>query len=160
MNSDNVKKEINHLSNLFNSKLYKDVEIHSLNLIKVYTKEFFFQNIYSASLAAQGKINDAIKAYEITIKNFPDELISKYNLSVIFKNQNEIIKLEKMSKEIIKVNSNFFKAYFNYAFALKSQGKDDLALNVLKQWSEFGPTYLDIQYSMTPTHLQIYRREF
>ncbi|MFL2844620.1 MAG: tetratricopeptide repeat-containing sulfotransferase family protein [Alphaproteobacteria bacterium] len=139
MNSDNVKKEINHLSNLFNSKLYKDVEIHSLNLIKVYTKEFFFQNIYSASLAAQGKINDAIKAYEITIKNFPDELISKYNLSVIFKNQNEIIKLEKMSKEIIKVNSNFFKAYFNYAFALKSQGKDDLALNVLKQCVKNNP---------------------
>jgi len=109
---ENLKQKIQEAVNLYKSGSLIKCEVLTKNLIKTNPKIVFLHNLLGMILAAQNKIQDAIKSYNEGIKVDPNFAMIYNNLALIYysrisiteDSQLNIKKSEELFKKSLKIN--------------------------------------------------------
>jgi len=107
------QKEIARLTQLFQRKEFKNLEIETKKLIKEYDNNIILLNFCAISLIGQKKNEEAIKIFKKLINLDPKNVDAHYNLAnalVEIKNYEEAI---INFKKAINLNSKYLPAYIN-----------------------------------------------
>ena len=114
MIKQNLKKQIQILLNLYNSKNLVKAETLNKKLISVYPKFAYLYNLLGLILTGQQKVDEAINWYKKGLKIKPDYAWIYNNLGSIYQSKGYFIKAENFFKRSIDLVSGS-KFVFSYS---------------------------------------------
>ena len=124
--------------------------------IKISRDAFDLENNFGVELFRAGKLEDAKKHFEKSIKLAPSWWTNYNNLGAYWEKRGELEKAEELYKKSID-NGNYYLAYQNYAFILIKQKKYSEAVEFLENNIGFFPNNPSLTaavkylYSIEPT---------
>ena len=91
----------------------------------------------------QGKLDEAIKAYEKVLKIQPGFADPYYNMGVVFQDQGKLNEAIEAYKKAIQMNPKYAEAYYNMGIVFKDKGKLDNAIDAFKKSISIKPDYFE-----------------
>jgi len=153
--SENLKRKINLLINLYKSKKLSEATLLSKELISTYPKVVFLYNILGLILTDQGKIEEAIKIYEKGIKIKPDYAGIYNNLGNIYKLKENYSKAENYYKKSINLDNKLADPHNNLGNLYRTLNKHKKAIVCYKNAININPKYFTAHYNLGITYKSI-----
>jgi len=135
--------QINDLVNLYRSGKMRESELACKALLKSYQQEIVVHNVLGASLKGQGKLEEAIKAFDSLIRLKPDYSEAYYNRAVIYQDLGQLEASLKDYNVAIQLKSDYADAYYNKANILREQGEFESALESYEKTIDVNPEHID-----------------
>jgi len=129
---ENLKKEIQNILALFNSRKLKDSEILAKKLVSQNPNIPFLYNLTGLILSEQKKLNEAIKWYEKGLKIQPNYAMIYNNLGSIYKSKDNYKKAETYYKKSISLDSKIAEPENNLAILYRLLNRYDDAIKHFK----------------------------
>lgn len=96
----------------------------------------------------QGKINDAIDAYNITVREKHDHFNALSNLGGLLANIGRHAEAELWLRRAIQINKKSAETFTNLGVALHNQGKVDEAIESYRRAIQIDPTFSGAHYNL------------
>jgi tetratricopeptide (TPR) repeat protein len=96
----------------------------------------------------QGRLDDAINAYETAIKLKPDDAKAFYNLAICYEKQGRLDDAIKANQTAINLKPDDAKAHYNMGVYYQKMGRFDDAITAYKTVVAFIPDYADAHYNL------------
>ena len=141
------QEEVNQLVSLYNQGQISVVIQKAEVLVNKYPKTLIIWNILGVSLQAQGKLDQAITAYNkaISIKPY---YIAYGNMGNALKAQGKLDKAITAYNSALSLKPDYPNAYYNIGNVLQEQGKLDQAITAYNKALSHKPDYTDAYINM------------
>ncbi len=105
---------------------------------------------YNMGLALyyQGKLDEAIAAYQKAIEIDPDYADAYYNIGIALRKQGKLDEAIAAYQKAIEIDPDYADAYYNIGIALRKQGKLDEAIAAYQKAIEIDPDYAKAYYNI------------
>jgi protein O-GlcNAc transferase len=100
------------------------------------------------ALQVQGKLEEAIEAYNKALAIKPDYAGAYYNMGIALQVQGKLEEAIEAYKKALSIKPDYAIAYNNMGNALKDQGKLEEAIEAYNKVLSFKPDYVDAYYNM------------
>jgi len=136
------KSIINSITVMYNNKDFEDVIEKSDKFLNIYKEDGFLWNLNGLANFSLGRYNDALKAFQKTVKldqNNPEYL---NNLGIIFEKQQNWYCAIKAYKNALNLRPNFVEAIYNIANVFKAQKKFEISITYYNKALRLKPNYI------------------
>ena len=151
----NLKKKIQLLLNLYNSKNLTKAESLNKELIRTYPKVVNLYNVLGLVLTEQKKIDEAIECYKKGIKINPDYAIIYNNLGSCYQLKNNYSKAENYFKKSIDLDSNSPEPQNNLGNLYLELNDHQQAIVCYKNAIKANPKFFVSHYNLGVTYKNI-----
>jgi tetratricopeptide (TPR) repeat protein len=103
------------------------------------TEQFMIYFHLANAYKKRGNLREAADAYQQVIKLFPVLFDARYNLGVVFSQQNRWVEAEKEFQETLTLNPRFSPAHYQMAVARVKLGKRQEAKKHLQDYLKMAP---------------------
>ena len=100
------------------------------------------QTWLALDLKAQGKVEEALAAFERALKMNPRNAAARVNIAVIYGQRGDLQKAEEILRETIRLRPDYPETYWNLAVDLELQGRNEEQLAVLLEGMALNPYHL------------------
>ena len=118
------------------------------NLMRTMPKSGETYHDFGNALAKQGKLSEAVNAYEESIKLKPDFTESYINLGIALKNQGKLSNALEAYQKAITLQPSFPESYVNMGIVLHAQGEFIQAIKAYRKAVQLKPDYPEVYYNM------------
>lgn len=146
MKNDYLKKKIQILVNIFNSKNYQIVISKTINLLKKYPQHIILYNLLGSSYQNIGKQDEAINIFNKGLKIDPKNHYIYNNLGNSYKYILNYQKAEEIFNQLISQNPNYINAYINLANLKRDLNNFAEAINLYEKANKISPNNYLILY--------------
>lgn len=122
--------------------------------LKVTPNNYIAHNSLGATLAKQGRTQEAVDYYLQALRIKPDYVKAHYNLAVVLLKQNRIHKAIRHFSEAVRLGPDFEKAHLNLGNALLKQGRMIEAVNHYFEAIRIKPDYLKAYNNLSNVFLE------
>nr|WP_319393552.1 tetratricopeptide repeat protein [uncultured Desulfobacter sp.] len=137
--SKSVEKKAEPLQQPPNDRLQKVIQLYQTGnmagteqdcreMLKKFPDSFMLLNILGAAVQAQGRIKEAIQAFDRMLLLNPDFSEGYYNRGVAFSEAGQTQKAMQDYSRAVELNPNFYNAHLNLGLALEALGHYDQAI--------------------------------
>ena len=105
-------------------------------------------NSEGSALQEQGKLEEAIEAYNKALAIKPDFAEAYYNIGSALQEQGKLEEAIEAYNKALAIKPDFAEAYYNIGSALQEQGKLDLAVEAYRKFLFIKPDYVDAYINM------------
>jgi tetratricopeptide (TPR) repeat protein len=146
---ENPSDEILHqLIALYNKGEIRAVIQECERLTKEFPQSFLLWNLLGAANNAQGKLEEAIAAYNKALLIKPDYAEARNNMGVALTDQGKPEEAIAAYNEALLSKPNYAEAHYNMGKALTGQGKLDEAIAAYEKALLIKPDYAEVHNSM------------
>src|SRR5512143_292417 len=100
------------------------------------------------ALARDGKVDAAIASYEAVLATAPGVPLVHYNLGAAYKKKGDLAKAEASMRKAVELDPGFLDGYVGLATLLAESGKQDQAIEAIRQGATANPQSGRLQYAL------------
>jgi hypothetical protein len=100
------------------------------------------QTWLALELKTQGKVNEAMAAFERALEMNPRNAAARVNVAIIHGQRGDLERAEEILRETLALRPEYPETYWNLAVDLELQGRGDEKLNVLLEGMRLNPYHL------------------
>ena len=130
---DLLQTDIARLIDLYNQGQFQVVSEEAKNLTVLFPEEVALWNIFGASAAQSGNLDQAVNAFEKVVSLKPNNASSYYNLGNTLKDKGKLDKAIKCYKKVLALTPNNTEALLNMGVALQGKNKLDEAIEAYEK---------------------------
>lgn len=119
--------QIDGLAKHYHSGQMTQAEQASRELLRSYPQSLLVINFLAAALQAQGKLDQALQAYDRSIQLKPDDAKTYYNRGLTLKALGRLQEAVQSYEKAIQLQPDFAQAYYNLGIALQQLEQLELA---------------------------------
>jgi len=151
--TDNIKrkklqKEIQDVVKSYTSRNFSEAELLAKKLIKNNPDVVFLYNLMGLVLYEQGRLDDAIIAYNTGLNISPNYDLIHNNLGTVYKTKNDFSKAEEYYKKAIKLNDKFPEAHNNLGNLYIETNRYKDSINSFKTSIKINPNFYIAYYNL------------
>ena len=139
-NNEHFQQDIKSSLNLFSNGRTNEALLKLENLKKDYSEEPLLFNIIGVCLKSIGKLNDAIKNFDIALKLKPDFFEVNYNLGLTQHQLGNILSAVENYKKVLKYKPDYAEVHANLGNAFQALGQGQNAISSYEKAIEIKPS--------------------
>jgi len=140
--------EIDALMKLYHSGQMLQTEKVCLELLKTYPESLFVLNILAVAFHGQGKLQEALELYKVTIKLKPDYADAHYNCGLILQSLGESQQAVECYDQAISLKPDYAEAYNNRGNALRDMDMLEAAMESYNKAIQIKPDSQEVYLNL------------
>ncbi len=146
--TDPSQDQINALINLYNSGQLTKAEHDCRRLLHAYPQSLIVHNILGTAFIGQGKLREAVQAYDKAIQLKPDYAEAYNNRGVALRDIGQLEESVKSYDKAIQLKPDYTEAYNNRGVALSDLGQLEESVRNYDKAIQLKPGYAEAHYNL------------